>query len=203
MGAFVKRNLIIVIAILSGYQLYSQADSVDNSMFYYDSSATLSSFKKKYKDKPLSRINLKSLEGEEIDTDQLKGKVIVIYFWTPSCGACIAGFPPLNWLKEKYLNSAYFISVVPDTRQEVQSVLGKFKFEFKTISDAESLIRELNIVEYPKLFFIDKRGIIRIVEEGVPVKTKADGSIDRVNGKIQFTAFERYSPFLDELIKSK
>lgn len=183
--------------------LKKKTDSVYNSVFYYDSSASLSSFKKKFKDKPLSRINLKSLTGEEMDTDQFKSKVVVIYFWTPSCGPCIAGFPQLNKLKEKYANDVHFISIAPDTKQDVQFVLNKFRFEFKTIADAESLIKELDIVEYPKMFFVDKKGIVRIIEEGVPVKTKPDGSLDRLNGKIQFTAFERYAPFLDEMIKSR
>lgn len=183
--------------------LKKKTDSIYNSVFYYDSSANLSFFKKRFKDKLLSRINLKSITGDVIDTEQLKSKLIVIYFWTPSCGPCIAGFPQLNKLKEKYANDVHFIGIAPDSKQEVQSVLNKFKFEFKTIAEAESLIKDLDIVEYPKLFFVDRKGVIRIVEEGVPVKTKPDGTLDRVNEKIQFTAFERYSPFLDEMIKAK
>jgi thiol-disulfide isomerase/thioredoxin len=197
-GKFYTQKQLDSIAILN-----KKTDSVYNSVFYYDSSARLSPFKSKFKDKPFPKVQFKSLNGDVVNFDQMKGKVVVVNFWSTTCGPCIAGFDQLNKLEEKYSKDVNFISIAPENKNEVLATLQRFNLKSKQISDAEIFVRGLGMSEFPKLFFVDKNGITRIIEEGVPVKTKADGTLDRVNGKIQFTGFERYALFLDEMIKSK
>jgi len=52
--------------------------------------------------KPMPALSLKDFDGKAIESDKLKGSVLVLDFWATWCGPCIAEIPALNRLQEKY-----------------------------------------------------------------------------------------------------
>ena len=52
--------------------------------------------------KEMPYLSLKIISGEKIETQNLKGKVIVINLWFTTCYPCILELPALNRLVEEY-----------------------------------------------------------------------------------------------------
>lgn len=59
----------------------------------------------------LPEFKLKDLNGNEFSSSQLIGKPTLINFWETYCAPCVAEFPQLNELKEKYGNEMGFIAI--------------------------------------------------------------------------------------------
>jgi uncharacterized protein (TIGR03435 family) len=67
----------------------------------------------------------KVLQGpavEEVSWDKLKGKVVVLEFWSTSCGPCIAAIPHLNDLVDEFRQKpVVFLSVTGENEEHVKA----------------------------------------------------------------------------------
>ena len=64
--------------------------------------------------KPVPAFTLKDLDGREISTVSLRGKVVVINFWATWCPPCRAEIPDLVALQEKYKDTLQIIGISED-----------------------------------------------------------------------------------------
>ena len=62
----------------------------------------------------------KDRNGQQISLLSLKGKIIILDFWATWCGPCVAAFPKINTLREKYVTdtSIIILSVSIDNDHE-------------------------------------------------------------------------------------
>jgi peroxiredoxin len=150
-------------------------------------------FVRKYKDQPLPSFSLKTLDGKVINNESLKGKVVLISFWSTTCPRCIEEMPELNQLKAAY-KDVVFLAPAPEDASKVKKLLAKHPLEFVILPDAEKLFDAWGIDGYPKKFFVDKQGIIRVIKEGTPIVNEK-----YENGKVQLAVKETYSPILTAL----
>ncbi|EDP70739.1 hypothetical protein FBALC1_08268 [Flavobacteriales bacterium ALC-1] len=118
--------------------------------------------------KKLPETTLKSIDGSDLNTNDLKGKPTMINFWFTNCAPCIDEFPVLNKLREKYSDKVNFISITFDNKDKVEKLANKYQFDFEKYIDAKKYIEKLNIGAYPTSLFIDKNGIVKYAEGGVP-----------------------------------
>lgn len=153
-------------------------------------------FVQRYKNKALPSFQLKSLEGEIIDNKALQGKVVMINFWSTTCGPCIQEMPELNKLKKQY-KEVVFLAPAPEDIATVKKILAKYPFDFIILTDAKKLFKEWGVDGYPKNFFVDREGIIREVREGTPMNRKT------VNDKWEIGVVQTYSPILRDLVHNK
>jgi len=154
-----------------------------------------SAFIQKYKNKSLPTFALKTLDGKIINSESLKGKAVMINFWSTTCGPCILEMPQLNQLKKDY-KDVVFLALAPEDSLKIERFLTKHQFEFVIIPDSKQLFEEWGINEYPKNFFVDQNGIIKDVKEGTPISKERNKK-----GQLQVMVIETYSPILDELAK--
>jgi len=178
-------------------------DSTIYSFYFYHKSLLYTDFQKKYSNKPLPRIKLSDLDGNIIDTNELKGKILMINFWATTCAPCIAEMPQLNDLVRDYSTQVMFLGIAPNDNNDVENLLKRFRFDFIIIPNGEQLFEDIGIDGYPKNFFVDKNGIIKQVEEGTPVQTNNDGTIKRENGEWKVLVYQKYSKILEALIKNE
>lgn len=145
--------------------------------------------------KPLPAFSLKTLDGQVIDSESLKGKVVMINLWSTTCYPCLAEMPDLNQLKATYKDVVY-LAPAPESAATINKLLSKHTFDFVIIPDAGQLFKDWKVTGYPRNLFVDKNGIVRGVKEGVPLTRNEKG--ERV-----VAAFQHYSPILKRLSKRK
>jgi len=125
-------------------------------------------FRNAYLNKDLPKFSLTDINGEKISSDNLKGKIVHINFWSISCKPCIEEFPDLNRLKKKYEHEGVvFLAFVPESDEKVRKIIAHNPINYIVIPNAENYYQQLGIDKYPINFFIDKKGKIAEVTEGV------------------------------------
>jgi len=127
------------------------------------------SFSKKTSDRfPVPSIQLTNVNGESFNLNEQSGKVLVLDFWSTSCGICFKKFPDFDRLKQKYTSQKdiefYAVNLI-QPREELSSVMkitGSFNFSFSTLytdNNSANQIRELLKVEaVPTIVIINKQG---------------------------------------------
>lgn len=113
-------------------------------------------------------IQLISDSGESFALNNQSGKILVLDFWSTSCGICFKKFPDFDRLKQKYASypeiEFYAVNLIQPREQlsAVKNVTGSFSYTFKTLyTDIHSAnqIRELLKIEaVPTIVIINKKG---------------------------------------------
>lgn len=112
--------------------------------------------------------NLKDLNGETISLSSLSGKVIVLDFWATWCIPCMASFPKMNELVNKYKNTNkvefLFVDIweKEDKKIKVNKItkfLKENSYDFRILLDEkDQAVNSYKVGSIPVKFVIDKRG---------------------------------------------
>jgi peroxiredoxin len=127
-----------------------------------------------------------SMSGEKIELNLLKGKVVVLTFWTTRCAACHDDIPKLNRLTEQYKGQdVVFLAITTDNTTKVQNYLKKNRFNFNILPDRFDLLLEYarrdgagNVdMGFPTHFLVNQNGEIEF-------RTSGFGKIKQLNSGI-------------------
>ena len=105
----------------------------------------------------------KTINGNLVDLSKLKGRVIVLNFWSTGCGPCIAEMPELNKLVKLYSGKKVtFISLAAENSTLLSKFFKKHSFSFATIPDSDEIMYGAFKLEsiWPYSVIIDKEGKI-------------------------------------------
>ncbi|MDB4933755.1 MAG: Thiol:disulfide oxidoreductase related to ResA [Labilithrix sp.] len=117
---------------------------------------------------------LKDTKGHEVSLDSYRGKVVVLNFWTRTCGPCMEEMPEIADLA-RILKSKDDVAVVTvstdDTAEEAGSVLKAVLKEEPPFTvlidpDAKNVTGKYGTTLYPETWVIDKNGVIRARFDG-------------------------------------
>jgi thiol-disulfide isomerase/thioredoxin len=83
-------------------------------------------------------------------------------FWIRTCGPCLASFPHLNELQQKFGNNSFELLSIntEDKKENIAFFYNKFKPRYKMLFGAETLAEEYGIPAYPAIIILDKSGKI-------------------------------------------
>lgn len=122
-----------------------------------------------FENKQLPFFSLKNLDSKRITSNDMKGKVTFINLWFTQCYPCVKEIPLLNLLKKKYKNEVNFLAMTFDSKDKVKKFLKRKKFNFDHLVDGKYyLSKTLGNIGYPKIIILDKEGIVRYVDQGIP-----------------------------------
>jgi thiol-disulfide isomerase/thioredoxin len=113
--------------------------------------------------KPVQSFDLTDLDNKKWNSNELKGKIIVINFWFTSCKPCIMEIPHLNKLVADNKDSVIFLAPAPENETQVKKFLKKYSFEYNITPSSIDLIASMNIENFPTHLVVDKEGIVRQV----------------------------------------
>ena len=145
------------------------------------------------KGKEMPHLSFTTINGEKIETKDLKGKIMVINLWFTTCHPCIAELPALNKLVEEYKGKdVVFLGISTDTKEMLDAdFFPKYKFDFKIIANGRDVVRGIGNTGFPTTYIIDANG--KVVEVWI------GGSTDK---KAETEAYLKMKPVIDELLKA-
>lgn len=122
--------------------------------------------------------SLKTIEGEEIQLKNYRGKKIVhLVFWATWCPACLMEIPKLKNLYHAIENKPYEILSIDvginDSIERVKQTQARYQIPYKILFDGTGEVsRRYGIIGVPTYIIIDKEGIIKNQFNQLPEDTK-------------------------------
>jgi peroxiredoxin len=117
---------------------------------------------------------LKDLHGAPVSLESYRGRVVVLNFWTKTCGPCLEEMPELAELT-KILRDRPDVAVLAvsidegpdDVKPTLQTVLREEPpFDVLFDPDSNVVASRYGTRLFPETWFIDKRGVIRARFDG-------------------------------------
>lgn len=117
---------------------------------------------------------LDTLDGDRVTLSELRGKIVVVNFWTTWCPPCREETPALEASYKAYKDSGVIILGLnltdQDSLKEVEAFAKEFRLTYPILLDRDGsvgLTYQLNGL--PTTFFINREGVIRTVVVGGPM----------------------------------
>ena len=124
------------------------------------------------------------LDGQSTSLSDLRGKTVLINFWTTKCPACVYQMPFIQQVYEEWSDKGLVILAINigESPSTVKSFMESYGFSFPVLFDTRGDVAlKYGIRLIPVSLFIDKNGIIKAVKVG-PFSSKA--AIERSLSKI-------------------
>jgi thiol-disulfide isomerase/thioredoxin len=131
---------------------------------------------------------LPTLKGQKVTLSSLRGKVVLIDFWAQWCEPCKKELPQLDKLARDYAGKGVVVLAVniDKQRENAERMSKLLGLSLEVLLDpAGSVASTYDPPKMPTSFVVDKKGIVRYVNEGF------DGPAD----------VDRFKKQLDELTK--
>lgn len=125
-------------------------------------------------EKKAPSFKLKDVKGNEVSLESYRGKVVVLNFWTKTCGPCMEEMPEIADLA-RILEPKKDVAVVTvstdETAQEAHETLkavlrGEPPFPILMDPNLEVVQAKYGTSLYPETWIIDKNGVIRARFDG-------------------------------------
>src|SRR5215472_8401012 len=125
-------------------------------------------------DRRVPSFSLSDMRGRTVTSDGLRGKVVVLNFWTKTCGPCLQEMPEIVELT-KILRDRSDVAVVtvstdegPDSVKDTLKAVLKEEPPFPILFDPDSNIvgGKFGTHLFPETWILDKRGVIRARFDG-------------------------------------
>lgn len=130
-----------------------------------------------------------TISGESIELDQLRGKVVVLTFWSTRCEICVAEIPKLNKLVEKYGNDdVVWVGLAWQDKTKLEEFFRKKPFKFKIVAQSLGVLLKyadrdqqgrLNM-GFPSHFIISQDGMVVFKGSGFDKTAKIDSTVSRL-----------------------
>ena len=107
--------------------------------------------------------------GQAIDLQRLKGKVLYVDFWASWCGPCAQSFPFMNTLTHEFHGRGLEIVGVnvDEEISDAKGFLAQRPAHFTVAVDGDkSCAEHFGVKAMPSTYLIDRKGVIRYVHLG-------------------------------------
>lgn len=129
------------------------------------------------------------MDGTTLHLSQMKGKVVVVTFWTTRCGICHSEIPKLNRLAASYAGKdVVFLAPTTDNEDKVNTYIRRNPFVFEILPNSFGVLlkyadrdRHGNLgIGYPAYFVIDRSGRIEMSSMGWDQVARVGTTIDKL-----------------------
>jgi len=126
--------------------------------------------KSKFGTTKVRNFTLKNILGHSVSLSSLKGKVVVLDFWATWCTPCIAAFPKMQEIVNKYNNDKGVTFLLVDilehttakkTQENAAKLMKSGNYSFNVLLDVKNqFVTNYKIESIPTQFIIDNKGNI-------------------------------------------
>ena len=143
---------------------------------------------------------LMDLNGNTVSLKDLHGKVVFLDFWATWCGPCLASFPTMQRVLDKYKSNEDVVFLFVNTmeksmdgnqrKEKIVQILKKNKLNFQVLLDQQvngkyDLVNRFKVSGIPAQFVIDKKGQVRFALKGFD--GSSDGLIQEIDLLVEET----------------
>lgn len=107
---------------------------------------------------------LETLDRQEINLSQMRGKVILLDFWATWCGPCRESIPHLIQLHKAYQTNGFEVIGMSMDKGEIEVVRNFVRamgIPYPVVITPDEVSRKYKVTAIPTSIFIDKKGVIR------------------------------------------
>jgi thiol-disulfide isomerase/thioredoxin len=144
----------------------------------------------------LGRVSLEGGSGwinsAPIHMEDLRGKVVVLDFWTYCCINCHHVLPDLAYLEEKYKNELVVIGVhtakfeAEKSTENIRKKVAEYRIKHPVINDANQVLwNRFGVSSWPTLLVIDARGNVAHEFKGEGQRAELDTFIGQLIARHQ------------------
>ncbi len=145
---------------------------------------------------------LQAPEGTRATLDALRGKVVVLEFWSTKCSPCVYRIPWMNKLEKDFEHKdVVFIAVTDENEKTIRRFLKKRPMEgWIGLDTDKSMSEAYGIRSLPKIALIDRKGVL-VGWSGPTTLVKHPGILDSIlaGKKPEFIGKTPYTPTPDIL----
>lgn len=113
---------------------------------------------------------LVSTKGDVVSIKDLRGKAIILFFFSATCNSCIEEVPFWYKVKIKQENpNLEFIGISTSSIDEIEKFLTQTKLDFPVLLDDGSIRKQYNVSMENEIFLVDREGIIIFRSNDIPI----------------------------------
>jgi thiol-disulfide isomerase/thioredoxin len=147
-------SIVLLILYLNSY-IFDERASGET---HFTESLSLIRFDEKVK---AHNFALKDLNGNEVQLEDYRGKVIFLNFWATWCQACLVEMPSMEKLYRELKNKDFIILAV-DMQEDLEQVIKfkkKFELSFPILLDTDGVVASYyGVNAIPATYIIDRGG---------------------------------------------
>lgn len=117
--------------------------------------------------------SLTDIKGNKWDEKKFSGKKVVINFWYTGCGPCIREMPELGTWVTQYPD-VLFVAITFENPEKIQKIITNKKFHFHQLVNADKLLKQVGIREYPLTIVLNEESKIIHIESGTSPTQRAN-----------------------------
>ncbi|MFM7879056.1 MAG: TlpA family protein disulfide reductase [Acidimicrobiaceae bacterium] len=163
---FFKQALFVFLIVLLGFVTTRIVNDTDTPSYTLSNSINLSSegivTNTLLIGSNLPAIKLENVDGQEVSTQGLLNKPIIVNFWYSTCEPCRRELPALANADMQHRDQVRFIGVnIKDSATVAKEFAAQYGVEFELLLDKNGLlISKLGIATAPVTLAIDSQGVI-------------------------------------------
>ncbi|MGB7068704.1 MAG: TlpA disulfide reductase family protein [Pyrinomonadaceae bacterium] len=132
------------------------------------------------------------LDGNSVDLSTLRGRVVVVSFWSTRCGVCDDEIPKLNRLAHRFKDKdVVFLGLTMENRTRVESYLSRQPFNFNILTDSFGIVlryadrdhRGYVNISFPAHYIVDQAGNIAMRTSGYARMSSIESNLSRLLSK--------------------
>lgn len=109
---------------------------------------------------------LRDLEGNQLNFNELKGEVLFVSFWATWCPPCVAEMPSIEALHKEYKDKVKFVLVSNETPEKVQTFFDRKNYELNSYTSLSTPPEILQSNSLPTTFILGRDGNIVVKKTG-------------------------------------
>jgi len=133
---------------------------------------------------PAPNFKLPNLEGKTVSLSDLRGKPVMLNFWTTWCPPCQAEMPHIQQVYEAWSDKGLVVLAINlgESSAKVKEFVQSYGLSFPVLLDTkQGTAQKYNIGGIPTTFFIDKNGIIQVKITGAfPDKAAIENKLGKI-----------------------